>query len=288
MLNLQSTYPYVFRKKDLYKLIGILFIASYIFNYLFEPYSVYRPEHKMGYHWICLIHTIFPLVIVYSYFSILNIVEKRRKRMTLGEYILHLSIVCLLIGVENFLIRDIIYDNPHNWSFRYFMEEVRNAYLSTSLLTLLVIPIYTRISYSSEQLNQDNELSTGRKIHSIWIKTQLKTDDFQLDLNRFLFAQAEGNYVAFYCQIGETYEKNLKRMTLKELEHQLSSFSNVIKTHRAYLVHASKIREIKGNSRGYQLCLQIYPEKIPVSRGMVENFDKLISEGIIHLGISSH
>src|SRR5690606_37561975 len=87
----------------------------------------------------------------------------------------------------------------------------------------------------------------------LWIKTQVKGDDFSLNPERLLFAKAAGNYLAFYMICGEDTEVLLKRITMKSLEEQTRLHPGLVKTHRAYLVNLNKITHVKGNAQGYQL-----------------------------------
>ncbi len=303
--------PYFFTQEKLPRLILILIVLSFVFNYFFEPYVVYEPEQKMGYHWICLIHTIFPALIFFAYFSAWNYLGEAEKPWTIAKYLLHFSIVFMLVGIENFLIRDIIYDNPHNWSIGYLIEEIRNALFSGYLLVALITPTLYFLSQKEprpkEQLSHASTLSSTPSLQGkdfligtnhlpsssptapyplhhdfeISITTQVKTDDFHLPLDQFLFAMSDGNYVAFYIQTACGWEKWLKRMTMKVLEQQLAEVEWLVKTHRAYLVNTQKIVQVKGNARGYQLTLDGYSEKVPVSRGMVAEFDELMRKDML-------
>ena len=38
-----------------------------LFSYLFQPFVVYTPEHKMDYFWISVIHACSPVVIIAFY-----------------------------------------------------------------------------------------------------------------------------------------------------------------------------------------------------------------------------
>ena len=62
---------------------------------------------------------------------------KEDTHWNLGKEILHISIILFLIGIADFLIRDVIYTNPNNWSLRYLWEEVRNTFLVGLLLQFI-------------------------------------------------------------------------------------------------------------------------------------------------------
>ncbi|HSJ68658.1 MAG TPA: LytTR family DNA-binding domain-containing protein [Anditalea sp.] len=199
-------------------------------------------------------------------------------RWVVMHEIILIGFLLLIIGISQFLIRDFIYNNPENWSIKYFFEEIRNTTLSGFLFVCILVPLnFMRLN----KLNKDK----AKQIHHIslnnnqtapkycGILTQQKSDDFDLDLQNFLFAKSEGNYLEFYITEDQNIVKKLKRMTLSELESQLQQFPNIFKTHRSYLVNLLKITSVNGNAQGYQLEIKKHTLSIPVSRKIIPAFE---------------
>ena len=46
---IRQPYPYYFKGKNLWIIAAVIFGMSMGFNYFFEPFVVYRPEHKVSY-----------------------------------------------------------------------------------------------------------------------------------------------------------------------------------------------------------------------------------------------
>ena len=88
----------------------MLFIMTFLFQYFFEPFTVYEPEHKMNYFWITLIHASTPVVVL-GFFSFSRIIPSNAEDWTVGKEMRLIALYLLGIGVYQFLIRDIIYDN---------------------------------------------------------------------------------------------------------------------------------------------------------------------------------
>jgi hypothetical protein len=57
---LRQPYPFYLKGDTLWIIAAILFFMSFVFNYFFQPFHVYTPEHKFDYFWISLIHSITP------------------------------------------------------------------------------------------------------------------------------------------------------------------------------------------------------------------------------------
>jgi hypothetical protein len=276
---LKQPYPYYFKGKNLWFLATVIFGMSMGFNFFFEPFVVYRPEHKVSYFWISMIHSLNAFICVLLIIG-LNNLRVNEDKWTVGKEITLIAGVLLMIGISQFLVRDLIYNNPDNWSMRYFLEEVRNTFMVGVLFAVILVPMnYLRLMKAhlktAKSLNsqQQPDFSIQRE-KLLPIVTQQKSDDFDLNPDEFLFAKSEGNYLEIFLEKNEGTNKVLKRMTLKELESQLQSFPHFFKTHRSFLVNLQKVAQVKGNAQGYQLELKSYSDSLPVSRGMINEFER--------------
>ncbi|MGY6545902.1 MAG: LytR/AlgR family response regulator transcription factor [Cyclobacteriaceae bacterium] len=250
------------------------------FNYVFEPFVVYRPEHKVSYFWISMIHSLNAFICVLLVIGLNNLRVNEDTWSLVNEIIL-ISAVLLMIGISQFLVRDLIYANPDNWSFRYFWEEIRNTFLVGLLFVLILVPLnFLRLlkthlkTAKSFNLNQSED-SFRKSATTLPIVTKQKSDDFELILDNLIVAKSEGNYLEIYVDNGDQVNKEIKRLTLKELDSQLESFPQFFKTHRSFLVNLQKIIHVKGNAQGYQLDVKGYTGPIPVSRGMIAEFERI-------------
>ncbi|KAB8153439.1 LytTR family transcriptional regulator [Kordia sp. TARA_039_SRF] len=276
---LREPYPYIYgNKRQLLIILGVISLLAFVFSYAFEPFEVNTTEHKIGYVWILVLHATLPIPIVFLYFTIVNATIKDDSRWTIGKEMLHLSIALILIGVGSFLVRDIIYDNPNNWSFRYLYEEVRNSFMVGVLLLLIILPL--NLQRLIQKHSKSLEKLSFSKPENIIKKSricQISGSDFQFHIQDFLFAKVESNYTEIFLEQHDKVVKTLVRITLKDLENQLQNFSNIYKTHRSYLVNLDKIIECKGNAQGYQLTLQKYTDTVPVSRSKLNDFNTYFS-----------
>lgn len=268
-------YPYYYSNKSLTRLTGVIFLLCFCFVFFFQPFNVEISEHRMHYALISFIHAGLASLIFYSYFSLINLTGIKEDNWNLGKEIIHLGLVLVIIGLGNFLIRDLIYDNPGNWSFTYFLEELNHTFLVGILLILLLVPLnfmrkYHQNSKAAAKWKPTHSLPHNEvPLDTVQINTKVKADDFQLIINEFLYARAEGNYVEFHL---EGNRKLLKRLPMKVLEDQLKDFPKIVKTHRSFLVNTTKIIAVSGNAQGYQLKVRDHPSTIPVARGMVPAF----------------
>lgn len=283
LLNyLNQLYPYYYRnRKNLFIILLVFSFLSFFFSYLFQPFEVNISEHKINSNWILLIHAFIPLPIVFIYFWFVNKSVKEETSWTIGKEVFHLSVALLLIGISGFLIRDIIYTNPNNWSFKYFFEEIRNTFLVGTLLFAIILPLnlqrlLKKYQGSATRLNLKKSDSTNNS-DIILISSFINSESFNLKINSFLFAKIDGNYAEIYTKSENNFDRKLIRLSLKELEEQLKEFSFIFKTHRSYLVNTKQITSVNGNAQGYKLQLDNYPSQIPVSRSRIKEFNSLLA-----------
>lgn len=276
-----SSYPYYYFGKDLVKVTSLVFIIAFLFNYLFEPFHVNYSEHRMNYLWISLIHAFVPILVLALFPAIGSTFEQLTRKWSIKKEIIFILLFFLITGVIQFLIRDLIYDNPNNWSNQYLIEEVRNFFLIGILIVLIVVPWnYNRLNLRNQKkasiLQKELEQLRNPKKQkaTVDISTQLKSDDFKLNLDNFLYAKADGNYTEVYSMEGEIPSRFIKRMTLSSLEKQLVQTPHIFRSHRSYLVNLKKVDTVKGNAQGYLISLIDSTEDIPVARNQLGIFDR--------------
>lgn len=115
----------------------------------------------------------------------------------------HATIFLLLFGAVNFLIRDIIYDNPNNWSVHFLLTEIRNTFLFGIFIFGLMFAFDSRLLLKQ---NEEEDAASDRQVANYTFKeetqvsiiTQVKADDFLLPLEHFVLAKTEGNYTEVF------------------------------------------------------------------------------------------
>lgn len=275
-------YPQRYRPECLLRTAAVIFGMVLVFLLLFKPFGVYAPEQKINYFLICCLHALSSVIIVYVYFTTLNYLREKgpwlRRWTLLREYV-QIGIVLLLQGISSFLMRDLVYRNADNWSWRYFGDEIRNCLVAGIFFYFLLrlATFYFQSQKGSPFVLQFIPLKAQpKKTMSpslLFIKTQVKQDDFSLHPDDLLFVKAEGNYIELTTRTNNQVHTGLKRISLTQLESQLSGYPNLFRCHRAYLVNLFHIAKVSGNSQGYLLAFEATGLKVPVSRAQLDSFN---------------
>lgn len=268
---IEKPYRFYYEGKHLSALCWLIFLMTFVFNYGFEPFHIDYNEHKMSYGWISMIHSFSPVIVLLALALLVKIFQLNMRWRLIKE-VAFLVCFFILTGITQFLIRDLIYHNENNWSMHYLIEEIRNTLLAGSLFCIILIPYHrNRFSrgeviskYLTGYTTTDTEQSQSIK------ENKIKIHDFDLLLDQFLFAKAEGNYLEIYLNI-ESQHKLLIRMTLKDFESLLKPYPHIVKTHRSYIINCHQIKKVTGNAQGYLVHIQRHV--IPVSRNNIKYFN---------------
>lgn len=280
-------YPFYYQGRDLSIVVFTIFVLVVFFNFFVEPFNVNRDEHIMHYFWISVIHSLVPILVLLLLVGPLLYRNVWIDSWSVKKETFLLLSFFLFTGIGQFLIRDLIYDNPNNWSWGYFFEEIRNTFIVGTLLMLILIPLnfnrlYLRNQRKAAQFQEKprSVLDTKRRegLTSIFIKTQLKSDDFELYPEKFIYARSDKNYLEVFFRKEGKLTKRVKRMTIKELDVQLSRFSFITRTHRSYLVNLHQVAKVSGNAQGYRLELKDVPDIVPVSRTTIHRFERQLQK----------
>ena len=271
---LKQPYPIHFNK---WKLIVSISLFIGIFILIFQPFGLsdvngtYKSVFLLGYGVVTFIVLVVNLVIVQKLF------RKWFESWTVLKQICWLTWLIFCIGLGNFIYTAIL-SNHWNWQifilFQFFT-------LVVGLFPIVILTILNQNRLLAQNFKLANEFNQSLKDNPNENKHELITlladnekDSLEIELSDLLYIESNGNYIEVYF-INENQLKNvLLRSTLKRTELQLEKHSSVLKCHRAFLVNASKIAEVKGNSQGHRLALKHTDTEIPVSR----NFSKSLKE----------
>ena len=224
-------YPNRYQPENLLKSSAIVFVAIFVFLLLFSPFGVYEPEFRLNYFLICFFHAFSPAFILFLYFGTFNYIKRNQhKNWTLLHEYIHVGIFLLLSGIASFLMRDLIYNNPNNWSLRYLYEEIRNCFLAGILFYffLRMAGFYFKSKEGSAFVLQfiplKNETEKTEISPTLFINTQVKQDDFTLNLEDLLFVKADGNYIELTKSKNAEATVELKRISLTQFEKQIVAY----------------------------------------------------------------
>jgi hypothetical protein len=197
---------------------------------------------------------------------------------TVGKYIFITFLHVLLIGIVSTLL-DIYYICPD----RSVLENIAGAnrqVIMTGAIPITILFLFLKNTMLQQNLKDalvaNRELEKIKNLkkespvkmmamnHSLTIYSDT-SETLILHLPDLLFVEADDNYSTFYWKNGESIQKKLLRVNLKNVENQINN-SFAIRCHRSYIVNVNAISNITGNTNGYKLQILDTEFFVPVSR----------------------
>lgn len=273
---LNRPYPLVSRFRHQILVSALFGLFIFVFLRFFQPFGLgeMTPNKTM---YVLGFGLITSLVMLANYMLTPRLAPGffDEDRWTVGKEILLGAWIIMLISISNY--------QYHLWVARESMN--LSAILSFIIVTTSVgiFPLTIMVLVNEIYLNrrhQNNASTLNQQIKSGEVSKHftatalnltigtLPNDSISLLVDDLIFIQTQDNYCRVHFLDEGAVDTRLIRTTLKEVETQLSAFTNLVRCHRSYMVNKQKISRVTGNARAYSIHFECCEEILPVSRGI--------------------
>ncbi|MGL5786015.1 MAG: LytR/AlgR family response regulator transcription factor [Bacteroidales bacterium] len=268
-IRLQPMFPDHSFKRDFLLIAILIFFGTFLFAFIFEPFQVNKSEHNYPYSLICFSWAAISLFayLAVSYMRRIFLLKSKLFRYDLFWF----TLLLFIIGLMNYSIRPFIYHMPDNLSGDYLSEEMIHAFLF-GVLMLTFIQMIMTITQSQTLHTPRIRLEETNDV--IKIDTALKAESINIEPDKFVCAESDGNYLTVYTFNSSQLTKTLIRLTISDFEKNFSSHQTILRVHRSYIINMRHIQRVNGNSRGYMLLLSAMQDPVPVSRTHSSHFSE--------------
>lgn len=213
------------------------------------------------------------IALIFDFTSIYLLGLKRdHPTWTLWKWIVMILVLILLIASANFVF--ISYSIVGSFDLSQFGYVLYSTVVIGIFPTLIFGALRTIKNLKANQ-KIATEIAPYKEISkSTLIKLPIHNSKstFEVDVHKILYVEAMQNYVNIIYRDEEGMQKELVRNTLSAIEQALLT-TNIIRSHRSYLVNSEKIAKVNGNAQGLQLHLKdLHDIVIPVSRKYIPKF----------------
>ncbi len=270
---LKQDVPYLDSSGSKLLLIGFICLYSFIFINIYAPYNI--NTWGINYYWQFIL--IGLSVLIFSQFVL---------RTTLGPK--RFKIYSLLPwGLMEMGLMAFIFELAYSPPFKTFQEQVSEFLITFRQIGLVVVVPYTlflwyaqikqKISSFKKEIQFNIEGSGSEGIHELLVLNgENNKVVLAIKYNQLLYIKSAGNYLEIFYLKGEKSNKELIRMSFKELDGIIQD-PRIVRIHRSYMVNTAHINAVKKTKKGYILSIQHTPEeKIPVSLGYRTKFEKVL------------
>lgn len=274
---LKQNLPYLDSSRNKMMLIGFLIFFIFIFLSVYAPFNMnqWGESHYLAYVGIgggVLVLTQFLLRPLFGF-----------KKIKVSSLILWGTVEVLLITIGIYLA----YSPPLDT----FYEKIDEFYRTARYIVLIMVGPYILFiwylglnhKFSSFKELKPNSLSHVENSKDLLTITgENNKVHLAINYDQLLYIKSSGNYLDIYYLKGEIASKELVRVSLKELEANITD-SSIVRIHRSYMVNKHKISSFKKTRKGYKLIVQHSPDEIlPVSLGYKDKFEEALELNVSH------
>ena len=126
-----------------------------------------------------------------------------------------------------------------------------------------------------ESEEEKEEPSEYRLVH---IQGGTKSSVFDLDIDRFLYAESDANYLKIHI-LGDQQEVVSLRMTIRQFEDATADFPEIVRCHRAFVVNIRNVTYFETSSGKGEAHFSVIQDTVPVSRTYAEAFSQKLRQG---------
>ena len=276
---LNNFYPqnFIIRKPLAGSLIMGLFI--FLFTAIYQPLESH-PSKLLTYLQTMALYSIAATISLYMNVKMVKRIGllSDERNWTIVRELVAIVVVLVGLGISIYGFGFIMEPPMERLNIMTFFDSVKSMFL----VGMIPFAFFTAINYSHFNIQESvddkkKELSSVRtdsKEEIIEITSQLKKEELCFYPCDFLYAEAEGNYVAFYLLDKENVKKVMIRNSMNSIEQQLSHMPFFLRVHRAYIINLKKVCSKHGNALGYRLKMEGIHFEIPVSRNNTKSFDQ--------------
>ncbi|HEY9048718.1 MAG TPA: LytTR family DNA-binding domain-containing protein [Ohtaekwangia sp.] len=278
---MRAPFPYYLNddRKNTLLAAGIsLFLVAFMFVF----------QHSYV-HKIFLISGITFVILFLNIVMLPKVVPSLFDNWTVGKYIAFSFWQLLMDGFAIAVVLDLLNFHPESTlgeKILYIYPSVlSNGVIPLSIATLLLrnnmlqenLRSAVRANRELDKIKHLKEDPAHTRVNVITIYSDTK-ETLELPLADLLYVEASDNYSTVYWRNGQTIEKRMLRINLKNIEGQLDNYF-AIRCHRSFIVNINAIDHVTGNANGYKLSIRDTNFSVPVSRAkgkeVIEKIEQL-------------
>lgn len=299
---LQTPYPALCKR---WKTVVVPSLIVFLIIYLLQPFGISRMAPVklpvlLGY---AVVSSAALSIMVYLLPWLFPAYHKEQS-WTVGKELLHTLVVCLLIGLFNWLYTAWAFGLSPDWRLLgicmiwvvllapfpivFFIMWNRNLVLARNLREATELNACLKHTGRSVTVAEKRDAAAGSS-HLVFAGATKEV--LEVEAADFLYAEAEGNYVKITFRpagqdnapASEGADREVRktlRITMKQMEQAVEGCPFIVRCHRAFLVNVGRVTDVSGNSQGYRLRLEGCRDEVPVSRAYAKQVRTMIEKGM--------
>jgi plasmid stabilization system protein ParE len=253
----------------------VIGLFCFAFLWLYRPLGV-QPSQSFSYEVTMALYSGVVVLLIWAGITLLKMLRyfSDPSNWSLLKELTAIVYVLLFLGAGVYMAGFFIEDtSTDRWNLPTFLDSLKQAVLIGLLpFAFLLLKNVAYLLPGQRALNSDEEGDATMADPEVRINSSLKKEHLSFRLDDFLYAEAEGNYVAFHMLENKRPVKKLIRNSISNVEWQLADHPDCFRSHRAFIVNLRKVARQHGNASGYRLSLHGTDVQVPVSRQKARDF----------------
>jgi hypothetical protein len=266
-------------------LVGSLAFLGFCITFIiiYKPFQVHESRY-FSYGMTVAVYCVFVSLVLFGWVKVLKnlIYFSDPDEWTILKEVLSVVLSLTVMGIAVYFAGFLMEPPVQRWNLNTFFDSL----VSSFFIFALPFGFFTIINYRYllvydiiKNYNTEARLSPQESAEElIRIESQLKKEELLFYPGQLIYAESEGNYIAFYLNLDGQVKKRLIRNSISNIDQQLSEIPFLFRVHRAFIVNVKQVKSQKGNSLGYRLKLSGTDDEIPVSRQKARDFDQVMKQ----------
>ncbi len=266
-------YPLVNRLQDKALLVLAFALFTYVFLLLYQPFGAAEIQYSRSVFLLGFAGSVL-VALGFNYFLLPQLFRSifQPEHWQIKKEICYIAWSFFLVAVLNYWYNSTV---GKDIAPQHSLLQFLGITFSVGIFPLLG-QIFLTERYLSRRNQEQAEALVQQKLGKLSPKPTLpllriqaetlRSGPLEISLDNFLFATSDSNYTTiFYLQEGQV-QRQLLRLSLKNIAEQVQDFEAIVRCHRSYIINKNQIENISGNARSLNLQLAHYEPLIPVSR----------------------
>lgn len=276
----KRTLPFYFNswKRNFAVALGISLFAV-LFMAIYRPFNLLREDMQ---NFQLISDGLITLIAIFGSLQLAKMIFPdyyKSENGTIGKYLIFNLYIIWILGILFAIHSHLFFERG---SISEWIRIQRNVLLIGLFPVLIVFGILRNYQLKKNLLSHNIQPYSADSLLKKNIEKQIKinTDTAEiihLNLNDFIYAEAQNNYTKVVWREGNLEKEKLFRLTLKKFESQIPS-KHVFRSHRSYLISRAQVDSVEGNLRnGLKVKLINSNQELPVSRSSGKELESIIS-----------
>lgn len=264
--------------------LSVISILFFVYMVVIKPFGLQNSNNLFVF---AFAYTAIAFLVMELNYILISRVEKYfiDDFFLITKYGIYITINIIGYSIFMWLFYVLVFEQPELTLIDFFIEN-----FIFSVLPIMLFLIFMQNIILQKHVTEANILNL--KLEGISIEEEpelisIETDSvksfFQQPIDHILCVEANDNYSAvYYIANNGKLQREMLRVTLKNVEDQFSNFSHMMRCHKSYIVNIKKIEKVNGNAQGYRLQTHGLDFEIPVSRRFPREILNSIKKSKLH------